>query len=65
MTLDAAYAAFAEDTLGSLAPGKRADFVVLDRDIMDEGRPFSEILETKVTATVIDGKLVFGGGFSS
>lgn len=61
MTLDAAYASFAEDTLGSLVPGKRADFVVLDRNIMDEGKPFSEILETKVKATVIDGKVAFGG----
>ncbi|KAI0776794.1 amidohydrolase family-domain-containing protein [Trametes elegans] len=61
MTLDAAYASLAEDTLGSLVPGKRADFVVLDRNIMDEGKPFSEILETKVKATVIDGKVAFGG----
>jgi predicted amidohydrolase YtcJ len=58
MTLDAAYASFSEDTLGSLTPGKKADFVVLDRDIMKV--PFSEILETKVEATVIDGKVVYG-----
>src|SRR5690606_6377288 len=31
-TLDAAYAGFAEDEVGSLAPGKRADFVVFDGD---------------------------------
>ena len=61
MTLDAAYAAFAEDTLGSLTPGKRADFVILDRNIMDENQPFSEILETKVKATVVDGAIVYGG----
>ncbi|KAI0668833.1 amidohydrolase family-domain-containing protein [Trametes maxima] len=61
MTLDAAYASFAEDTLGSLVPGKRADFVVLDRDIMDENQPFTEILEAKVKATIIDGKVAFGG----
>lgn len=61
MTLDAAYAAFAEDTLGSLTPGKRADLVVLDHDIMDEAKPFSEILETKVKATVVDGKIAYGG----
>ncbi|KAI8972610.1 amidohydrolase family-domain-containing protein [Trametes punicea] len=61
MTLDAAYASFAEDTLGSLVPGKRADFVILDRNIMDESRPFSEILETRVRATVVDGKVAFGG----
>ncbi|KAG9311010.1 amidohydrolase family-domain-containing protein [Chiua virens] len=58
MTLDAAYAAFAEDKLGSLSVGKKADFVVLDRDIMTV--PFSEILATRVKATVIDGEVVYG-----
>ena len=58
MTLDAAYASFSENTLGSLTPGKKADFVVLDRDIMTI--PFSEILETKVSATVIDGDVMYG-----
>lgn len=58
MTLDAAYASFAEETLGSLTPGKKSDFVVLDRDIMT--LPFSEILKAKVVATVIDGKVVYG-----
>ena len=61
MTLDAAYAAFAEETLGSLTPGKRADIVVLDHDIMDETRPVSEILETKVKTTIVDGKVAYGG----
>jgi predicted amidohydrolase YtcJ len=50
MTYDAAYASFAEDRLGSLAPGKKADFVVLDRDIMTV--PQDEILGTKVVSTV-------------
>ena len=58
MTYDAAYAAFAEDAIGSLVPGKKADFVILDRDIMTV--PESEILGTKVTATVIDGEVVYG-----
>lgn len=61
MTLDAAYASFAEDTLGSLVPGKRADFVILDRDVMDASQPFTDILETKVKATVVDGKVAYGG----
>lgn len=58
MTYDAAYAAFAEDVIGSLVPGKKADFVILDRDIMTV--PESEILGAKVTATVIDGEVVYG-----
>ena len=58
MTYDAAYAAFAEDAIGSLVPGKKADFVILDRDIMTV--PEVAILGTKVTATVIDGEVVYG-----
>jgi predicted amidohydrolase YtcJ len=58
MTLDAAYASFAEKELGSLEPGKKADFVVLDRDIMTI--PVHEISDTKVLATVVDGKILYG-----
>jgi predicted amidohydrolase YtcJ len=58
MTLDAAYASFSEDTLGSLSIGKKADFVVLDRDIMTV--PMEQILGAKVTSTVIDGETVYG-----
>ncbi|KAJ7782770.1 amidohydrolase family-domain-containing protein [Mycena metata] len=58
MTLDAAYASFAETELGSLTVGKRADFVVLDRNIMELGA--AEILKAKVIATVIDGKVEYG-----
>ena len=55
------YAAFAEDVLGSLSPGKRADLVILDHDIMDDSRPFGEILQTRVKATIVDGKVAYGG----
>ena len=58
MTLDAAYASFTENELGSLEKGKKADFVVLDKDIMTV--PFEEILQARVQATVIDGKVVYG-----
>ena len=34
MTIWPAYAAFQEKEMGSLTPGKYADFVVLDQDIM-------------------------------
>ena len=62
MTCDAAYAAFAEDMRGRLVPGFAADFVVLDRDIMQV--PSEDILGTKVLATVVDGQVAYGG-FSS
>ncbi|OAX36092.1 hypothetical protein K503DRAFT_695783 [Rhizopogon vinicolor AM-OR11-026] len=58
MTIDAAYASFTEDDLGSLVPGKRADYVVLSQDIMTV--PVDQILNTKVQATVIDGRPAFG-----
>jgi predicted amidohydrolase YtcJ len=35
-TLDAAYAALQEDVTGSIAPGKFADFIILDKDLLDE-----------------------------
>ncbi|CAK5281440.1 unnamed protein product [Mycena citricolor] len=59
MTIDAAYASFTEKSLGSLERGKRADFVILSKDIMSV--PLDEILSTKVVATVLDGVPVYGG----
>jgi predicted amidohydrolase YtcJ len=59
MTIDPAYASFTESTLGSLVPGKIADFVVLSQDIMLV--PANQILRTKVVATVIDGRPIYGG----
>ena len=56
-TREAAYAAFQEDRIGSLEPGKRADFVMLSRDIMQV--PADQILGTEVTATYIDGEKVY------
>ena len=56
-TLHAAYAAFQEDTAGSLEPGKYADFVVLSHDIMSVPAP--QILETSVVATYVGGAPVY------
>ncbi|HXZ80815.1 MAG TPA: amidohydrolase [Terriglobales bacterium] len=56
-TVGAAYAEFAEQDKGFLAPGKLADFVVLDRDITKIAP--AEILGTKVLRTVIGGKTVY------
>jgi predicted amidohydrolase YtcJ len=57
MTIWPAYAGFQEQILGSLTPGKYADFVILDRDIMQV--PDSEILGTRVISTWIGGKRVY------
>jgi predicted amidohydrolase YtcJ len=57
MTIWPAYAGFQESMMGSLTPGKLADFVVLDRDIMTI--PERDILGTTVVATYIGGKAVY------
>jgi predicted amidohydrolase YtcJ len=43
--------------MGSLTPGKYADFVVLDQDIMRVAD--DQILRTQVVATYIGGVAVF------
>src|SRR5262249_55501177 len=57
MTIWPAYAAFMEDVSGSLTPGKYADFVVLDRDIMTVDE--KEIPGTRVLRTVLGGDTVY------
>jgi predicted amidohydrolase YtcJ len=52
-TLAAAYAEFAEDRKGSLAPGKLADVAVLSRDILTV--PDEEILDARVDLTIVGG----------
>ena len=56
-TIWAAYYLGDEDTLGSIEPGKLADFVVLDGDYM--AVPDDEISDLKTILTVIDGKVVY------
>jgi len=56
-TINAAYAGFQEDKLGTLETGKLADFVVLSNDLR-EINP-DDILNTKVVRTVVDGKDVY------
>jgi predicted amidohydrolase YtcJ len=56
-TLSAAYAEHEEDTVGSLEPGKWADFILIDRDIF-AGRP-EDLWSTKVLQTWVGGKQVY------
>ncbi|HET6565915.1 MAG TPA: amidohydrolase, partial [Xanthomonadales bacterium] len=56
-TVDAAWAAFMENDVGSIEAGKRADFIVLDRDLMTVDA--HEIADTQVLETWLDGKLVW------
>ena len=55
-TIDAAYASFEENEKGSIAAGKRADFVVLSEDLF--APPPEAILKTKVLLTAMDGRVV-------
>jgi predicted amidohydrolase YtcJ len=57
MTIWAARAAFEEAKKGSLEPGKVADFVVLDADIMKI--PLSEVPKVKVVKTFVGGQEVY------
>jgi predicted amidohydrolase YtcJ len=57
MTLWPAIASFQETDYGSLAPGKVADFVVLDQDIMSIAP--ERILATHVLATYLAGRPVY------
>lgn len=56
-TTGSAYAEFAENQKGKLAPGMLADFVVLDRDVT--AIPAHAILATRVLRTVVGGKTVY------
>ena len=56
-TLAAAYAAHQEDRVGSLEPGKWADFIVIDRDYFSV--PASEIDDIRVLETWIGGKRIY------
>lgn len=57
MTIWPAYAAFQERLMGSITPGKYADFVILDRDIMTV--PADQILQTRVMSTWLSGRSVY------
>ena len=56
-TIDAAWAGHQEEILGTLEPGKKADFLLLDRDLFDI--PASEIWQIQVLETWVNGERVF------
>jgi predicted amidohydrolase YtcJ len=57
-TSGGAYAGFAEDRLGSLEPGRFADFIFIDRDIFTTTDPRA-IAETRVLETYVAGNKVW------
>jgi len=56
-TINAAWLMHQEDSAGSIETGKRADFVVLDRNLFEI--PASEINQVQVLLTLLDGEVVF------
>jgi len=56
-TINGAYLMRLDDVQGSIEVGKRADFVVLDRNLFEI--PSHEINEAQVTLTIFDGQTVF------
>lgn len=59
-TRGAAYAAFMENEVGTLKAGMRADFVILDGDLMTV--PPRQIADLKPLSTWVDGKAVYRAG---
>ncbi|MBB2169855.1 amidohydrolase [Gluconacetobacter aggeris] len=56
-TIDPAYFSWEENSKGSIEPGKLADMIVLDQDIMTE--PEQRILDTHVQMVMIGGRIVY------
>jgi hypothetical protein len=56
-TINGAYANFAEKETGSIEVGKKADMIVLDRNLFDI--PETEIAATEVLMTLFEGKAIY------
>ena len=58
-TTNAAWLMHQEDRVGSIEVGKRADIVVLDRNLF--AIPVTEINEARVVMTLLDGETIWAG----
>jgi len=58
-TINGAYANFLEDEIGSLEVGKKADLVVLEKNLFEI--PAEHIEDVKVLMTMVEGEVVYQG----
>ena len=56
-TWNGAYLGKDEEILGSIEPGKLADIIIIDKDILSV--PAEDLLETKVLMTMVNGNMVY------
>ena len=56
-TINAARAMKQEDVIGSIEPGKAADFALVDRDVLTV--PAEQMRDTKVLGTMVAGEWVY------
>ena len=56
-TIGPAYAAFAEDHVGTIEPGKAADFTIVEGTLGD--MPEADLWKTIVTTTIVGGQIVY------
>ena len=58
-TYNGAYANFLENEIGSLEVGKKADLIILEKNLFEI--PVEQIAEVKVLLTMVEGNVVFQG----
>jgi len=64
-TMGAALAGGWQDTIGSISLEKRADLIVLDRDLFEivaQGITGREVVDTRIEMTLFDGRIVYRRG---
>ena len=57
LTINGAYQLFMEKERGSIEVGKYADFVLVDKDVLE--CPYNEIADANIESVYFEGKEVF------